>query len=496
MIRIRRAVVVRPMARETVGGGSGETAIDVAASAGGALVGAGEGEAGLAVVDVGGRAPGRGRVAVLAVGRETGGPVVRVRGAVVVRPMAGETVGRGSGEPAPDVAPSTVRALVGAGEREAGLVMVDVCGGAPGRRRVAVLAIGRESRGPVVRIRRAVVVRPMARETVGRGSGEPAPDVTPRAVRALVGAGERKAGLVVVDVGGGAPGRRGVAVLAGLREIARDVVRVRRGVVSGLVARVAVGRGPGETAALVARGATRRLMGPAQREAGGLVVDAGGGPPAEQGMTVLAAPGEATGGMVRVLRAEVGLDVTGAAVGGRQHVPVGLRPAVATVAVEICVNTEKRQARPVVPFPHLALVGPGLLIVTVLATEAELALVRVAMAVGASGADLREDERLMAGAAGHPRVGLPEQEARGFVLEGGSGHDRFPLLRSVAGAAIRMEIAMRIGDQLSGDRAPGEKGSGRDPERRRGRRSAREFMTSSLHGNRRRPCRGVCNGRP
>ncbi len=137
-------VVFCPMAGHAVGGRPREAAIDVAASAGGALVGAGEGEAGLAVVDAGGGAPGRGRVAVLAVGREPGGPMIWVRRAVVVCSMAREAVGGGSGETAIDVAASAGGALVGAGEGEAGLAVVDVGGGAPGRGRVAVLAVGRE----------------------------------------------------------------------------------------------------------------------------------------------------------------------------------------------------------------------------------------------------------------------------------------------------------------------------------------------------------------
>ena len=152
--------------------------------------------------------------------------------------------------------------------------------------------------------------------------------------------------------------------------------------------------------------------------------------------------------MVRVLRVEIGLDVARPAGGRREGVLGGLRPSVAAVTVEIGMNAKQRKACPVMPFAHLTLVGPGTLIVAFLAAEAEIARVRIAMAVGARRAHPREDERTMAAATGSLGVGLLEGKPCALVLERWFGGDRPPSFRRVAGAAIDGQVAMWIQRRL------------------------------------------------
>ena len=215
VVRVRRRRVVRLVAGVAVRRRSRVTAAHVAAGAVDPLVGPGEREPRLVVIGRR-RPPGAGGVAGLALRRERGGLVVRVRRARVVRLVAGVAVRRSPCVPAARVATSAVHALVGPGEREPRRLVIEVRG-PPGRGRVAALALRREVRGLVVRVRRGRVVRLVAGIAVRRGAGVAASHVALRAVSPVVGAGQREPRRLVIEVRR-APGAGVVAVLTLGRE--------------------------------------------------------------------------------------------------------------------------------------------------------------------------------------------------------------------------------------------------------------------------------------
>src|SRR5690606_8056088 len=116
-----------------------------------------------------GALPVGGGVAVLAGGRKSRGAMVRIPRAVVVVAVTGDTVARRAGEGAP-VARGAVDRAVPAGEREARERVIERRR-LPGGGRVTGLAGGRETRGDVVRIPRALELVEVARGAGGRGLG-------------------------------------------------------------------------------------------------------------------------------------------------------------------------------------------------------------------------------------------------------------------------------------------------------------------------------------
>jgi len=196
--------------------------------------------------------------------------VIRARRRVVVSLVTRVAVGRRSREAAADMAARAVDTLMGAGEGEAGLVVVDAAGWPPGARAVARLAGAGQIRGRVIRTRRRVVVGLMAGVAVGRRSRELAAHVTAGAAHRLVRAGQGEAGRVVIDAGRRSPGAGRVAVLAAAREAPLRVVRAFRVEVGLKVTLTAVGRGGGvlvRLLAAVAAVAVHARMGADQREA-------------------------------------------------------------------------------------------------------------------------------------------------------------------------------------------------------------------------------------
>ena len=441
VVRVRRGRVVRLVARVAVRRGAGVAAAHVALRAVRPVVGAGQREPCRLVIEVRGP-PGRGRVAALALRREVGRLVVRVRRGRVVRLVARVAVRRGAGVAAAHVALRALRPVVGAGEREPRRLVIEVRR-APGARVVAVLALGREARGLVVGVRGAVVVRLV---TGGAVRGSPlvlAVGVAARAVHAAVGAGEREARLLVIELGR-APAADRVAVLAGRGEAAGGVVRVRGRGVGGLVARDAGARGPGVVAAGVAAGAGQGRVPAGEREA--LRVREARAPPRGRRhvVAVLAPTGEPRLDVVGVRGPQVGREVAVAALRGGGLVLVGLLVAVAGRAVEAGVGGEEREARPGVHLEHLALVRPRRRGVAGLAARTHLAPVRVLVAVGAGGPHLVEHQRPVAAAARDLRVGRLQGKPGRVVAELQRLGHRRPSLGDVALCAVEREVAVGL----------------------------------------------------
>lgn len=135
------------------------------------------------------------------------------------------------------VGASPRRHRVRTGQRETGAVVIE---GRirPCRRAVASIAGLREIRGYVVRIGRAVVVRQVARHTSRARQIVVVIHVTIRASarRNRMRSRQREAGVVVIK-GRIRPRRSVVALIAGLREIRRDVIRIGRAVIVRQVTR-------------------------------------------------------------------------------------------------------------------------------------------------------------------------------------------------------------------------------------------------------------------
>ena len=263
--------VVRPVAGVAVGGCPLVATADVAPCAVHGGVGPGQGEACLAVVELG-RPPGVDRVAALAGGRESAGDVVGIGGPRVVALVAGHARGRRTRVAATGVAPGAGESGVPAREGEARRVGKD--GALPGRGRhvVAVLAASREAGLDMVRVRRLQVGLEMAVAAFRRG------------VLVLVGL------LAAVARGAVEPGVRGeereAGPAVGLEHLA--LVRPR----GGRVARVALEAHLAAVGVPVAIGAVRPhavederpvaaaardlRMGGLQHEAGRVVAEGGG----------------------------------------------------------------------------------------------------------------------------------------------------------------------------------------------------------------------------
>ena len=117
--------------------------------------------------------------------------MIGIGGRIVNRQVAGGALCGGAIVLSIDVALRTGRSGVLPGERKIGFGVIEL-GTLPLRGGVAGLAVGCESGGFVIRIRGGIVGREMARGAILRGARVPAVDVTLRAGRGGVFAGERE----------------------------------------------------------------------------------------------------------------------------------------------------------------------------------------------------------------------------------------------------------------------------------------------------------------
>ena len=176
-------------------------------------------------------------VAQLAVGRETGARVVRVRCAVVVVKVTVHAVGRETVVHAARVARRTIEGRVDSDQR----ICVTEGRARPGRRLVARLTIGWEPCRSVVGIGRRIVVVEVAIDALGRKPGVHAPRVKRAALLGNVRADQRPHR---VRIGGLEPVRIGLLMtaVARRREPCRRMIRIRSGVVIIQMTVHAVGR--------------------------------------------------------------------------------------------------------------------------------------------------------------------------------------------------------------------------------------------------------------
>jgi hypothetical protein len=237
--RIIRAIEIRQVAADAsrVRAGQVVIAIHVALRALQGRVRAGQREARRRVIK-GRIAPARGCVALLAGLREVGLHVIRVRRAVEIGQVAADAGGVRGGQVVVviDVALGALQGRVRAGQREAGGRVIE--GRArPGRRVMALLAGLREARRHVIRVGGALEIGQVAADArrIRGGQVVVVIDVAMGALQGRVRAGQREAGGRVIE-GRARPGRRVMALLAGLREARRHVIRVGGALEIGQVA--------------------------------------------------------------------------------------------------------------------------------------------------------------------------------------------------------------------------------------------------------------------
>jgi hypothetical protein len=113
--------------------------------------------------------------------------------------------------------------------------------GAPVRRRVALLAVRAKVQRAVIRVRRVVEIRLMTADAIRRRARELSVRMALRAIRRHVRARQREARVRMIECRR-TKRRLRVALRAVRRIISRDVIRIRRAIVIGTMARHAVAR--------------------------------------------------------------------------------------------------------------------------------------------------------------------------------------------------------------------------------------------------------------
>ena len=160
VVRIRYRLIVRLMTAVAVRGQVLVLIIHVTGSAVDIHVRAGQGEAGVVVIEVP-TVPAVHGVALETIVREAGRLMIGIVGIQVVLRMARIAVGWRVLILTADMALSALHGYVSTHQREPGIVMVE-CGRLPGVRRVACRACVRKLVRHVIRVRRGVVIGLMA----------------------------------------------------------------------------------------------------------------------------------------------------------------------------------------------------------------------------------------------------------------------------------------------------------------------------------------------
>lgn len=217
MVRIRGRLVVLNVAARARHIEAGVNSAGVTLRAGNGDVRPGQGELGLRGVVERGTQPIRRGVAELAILRESGRGVVRILGRLIILHVTRKTGRAQTLVNTTRVTLETSGGRVLAGERECGLRGVIEGGSVPIRRRMAELAILRESGGGVVRIIRRLIILHVTRRTGRTQTLVNAARVTLEASGGRMLAGERERGLRGVIEGRSVPIDRAVALRAVLR---------------------------------------------------------------------------------------------------------------------------------------------------------------------------------------------------------------------------------------------------------------------------------------
>jgi len=266
MVRVLGAVEVGEVASGALRRSPGEFVVQVALCAVEGGVSARQSERRLAVIELR-SLPLDSVVAQRAIRRQAGRGVAWLGRLVVVREVAPLALRRSARELVPYVALCAFDAEVRPGQLESGQCVIELrslpLGGGVARR-----AVGGQLRGAVVGVLRSLVVRCVAAVAISRRPGEPAADVTGRAIhlRVSAGKGELRHGRVVETRS--APVDDGVASRAVLGKARFDVVGIAGGRELGNVATETVGRRTLKSAPDVAGCAVHRRMCAVQWEFG------------------------------------------------------------------------------------------------------------------------------------------------------------------------------------------------------------------------------------
>ncbi len=299
----------------------------------------------------------------------------------------------------------------------------------------------------MVRVGRALVILHVARNTIRAAQVVVSIAVALRALQGRVCSGERKSHQRVIERSR-RPGGRGVAGLAGLREVSGHVVRIGGLLIIGQMATRASCRSPFKPSADMASRAVERGVRPGQGEAGGRQMVKLRPKPTIHTVAILTGGGEAAG-YVTGLGRPIILGVARITLRSQSLELAGGRAGMAGRTVKRGMRSRQREAVLVlIDLLHGNL--PSLDGVALFARRAKLALMNIRVAVGAFLADLGEYRFGMALGASHLLVHSAKWESGLIVVEFGDCPDRLPTVHGVTVLAGNAEWAMRASGACGG----------------------------------------------
>lgn len=201
-------------------------------------VGSGEGERRLGMIE-GCRLPRGGGMADVALLRNAGREMVRIRGCLIILQVATDAGSRGQAEISADVTLLALQVGVTAGEGEPDRIMIETRR-LPGGGGMAVLASLRESQRNVIGIAGLLIIRQMAADAGCRSAFVPSARMARGAIQGGVHSGESKTGQLQMVEGRAEPGVDGMALLTLHRKIGGNMVRGGGLLICVLVAGVAL----------------------------------------------------------------------------------------------------------------------------------------------------------------------------------------------------------------------------------------------------------------
>jgi hypothetical protein len=189
--------------------------------------------------------PRTGGVAARAVVREICRRVIRVGGALKICLMTREAIHRRAGEAIIDMTQITWHSEMRARQRKARAIMIKR------RRPPSIVIVARQTimriiAGDMIRIRCRLKIRLMAREAVFRRAGKAAIDVALCTFNRPMRAEQWKSRTIVIERRG-LPCIHSMALRTSVREISGQVIRIRRFLISALMARKTIHRRSRET---------------------------------------------------------------------------------------------------------------------------------------------------------------------------------------------------------------------------------------------------------
>lgn len=266
-------------------------------------------------------------------------------------------------------------------------------------------------------------------------------DVALRALHGGVRAGQSESHCTVIEAGGN-PCRRGVTLLAGLRESRLHVVGIRRALEIFQMAAHAGCRRTFELIIDVALVALQRRVRADQGKAGVLqMVKIDSEPVVHRRVALFAGSRESRGGVRRTGCVLVIGGVAGIALRRQSQKLAGSRSFVAGLAVQRRVRADQREA--ILVLLHLLDRDvPSLHGVALLAARAKLTAMNVSVAVGALRAHVSKDHLGMALGASHTFMHTAQRKLGLVVIKLRHVADRLPTRRSVTILAGKIQTAM------------------------------------------------------